>query len=136
MSKKKAARIGLFLAIVLGITPLFAGVPATKVHKPTGDKIQVDSGGEVEVQSGGTLDIQSGATVDWEAALNVEGQFQTQGGYMSPQISTAPLTSVTIVMKSTGTLVWNTTDKELCISSGTVQSTFVKVSTPSAACAH
>lgn len=63
MNRKKAARIGLFLALVLGISPLFAGVPATAVHKPTGDKIEVESGGEIEIKSGGVLDLQAGSSL-------------------------------------------------------------------------
>lgn len=69
-------------------------------------------------------------------AVTVSGTLAAQNANVSIQLSTAPRTSSTIVMKSTGTLVWNTTGNQLCISSGTAQSTFVSVSTPTAACAN
>lgn len=65
-------------------------------------------------------------------ALTVSGTSTLQRVTYGVQLSTAPRTSTTLVFNSTGTLVYNTTNKYLCISTGSAQTSFVIVSTISA----
>ena len=51
----------------------FAEVPATKVHKPSGDMLRLESGGEIEVLTGGLIDLQSGSTVHANGIITTTG---------------------------------------------------------------
>ena len=58
-------------------------------------------------------------------------------GYFSILQSTAPRSStVGVTPPAAWTLIANTTDNELCVSTGATASTWVRVSTPTAACQH
>lgn len=61
--------LGLLAAVFMAASATAEGVPATKVHKPTGAKLQVESGGEIELKSGSTLDVQSGTTVNFQGTI-------------------------------------------------------------------
>jgi len=81
----KKTLIGLALAagmVFFLLEGIIAGAPQTKVHKPTGDKIQVESGGEIELKSGAVFDVQSGASIT---------------GYLAPSVgSQLPVVDVTV----------------------------------------
>ena len=84
-----------------------AGVPATKVHKPTGDKIQVESGGEIELKSGSTLDVQSGTTVNMQGTIT-----PPSGGWPIPTVDitvTTP-TATGLLVKTAAFVVYLSTN--------------------------
>lgn len=92
------------------------------------------------LDSSGTTRISVGSTNAIVGNVTITGNLTPSGtSYFTIVGSTAPRdTSATIGITPTAIaqLVWNTTDKELCVSTGVTRFTWVKVSTPSAACAH
>ncbi len=68
--------------------------------------------------------------------LTVGGTSTLQRVTYGLQLSTAPRTSTTLVFNSTGTLVYNSTDAGLCVSTGSNQTSFVASSAPTTACGH
>lgn len=90
-----------------------AGVPATKVHKPTGDKIQVESAGEIELKSGALLDLQAGSTTTVAGAANLASATVTPPtpGWPLPTVDIAVTTpSVAgLLVKTSASLVYVST---------------------------
>lgn len=81
-----------------------------------------------------TLNVSGASTLTGN--VTASGTLTANQANLSMQVSTAPLTSSTVICTSSGTIVWNSTDKQVCVSSGTNKTTFVSISTPTAACAH
>jgi phage gp45-like len=104
-----------------------AGVPQTKVHKPTGDKMEVESGGEIELKSGSTLDVQAGTAVTFAAPLALTGT------YFKPVAATEAALKVstpTVV----GAVWYDSTNKEFVQSTGTTTCfDYAKIEDPTAA---
>lgn len=92
------------------------------------------------LDSAGTTRITVGATNAVVGNVTVSGNLTVSGtSYYTIVGSTAPRdTSATIGITPTAIaqLVWNATDKELCVSTGATRFTWVRVSTPTVACAH
>lgn len=87
------------------------------------------------VDSGDTTRISIGSSNAVTGALAVSGRTTTTGGLML-QVSTGPRTNVT--PSAAGNLIYNSTDVELCFSTGTAQTSWVKVSSGTALtpCGH
>lgn len=67
------------------------------------------------------------------------GQIDGNGAFLKVYTSTAPRTALAMgsLTFAVGTLVFNSTDSELCVATGTVQTSFIQVSTFSvSACRH
>lgn len=80
------------------------------------------------------LDFTAGDDVTVTDALTVSGATTLQRVTFGLQLSTAPRTSVTLVLNSTGTLVFNTTYGALCLSTGSLQTSFVLSTAATTAC--
>ena len=70
------------------------------------------------------------------ADITVTGTSTLARSSFGIQLSSAPKTSVTLVFNSTGTLVYNTADLELCISTSSNQNSFVVVGSMTITCTH
>jgi len=68
--------------------------------------------------------------------MAVTGSATLQRVTFGVQLSSAPKTSSTLVFNSTGTLVFNTQDGYLCVSTGSAKNSFVIVSSNTVTCAH
>jgi hypothetical protein len=105
-------------------------------------KIQLDQNAILD--SNGTQRLSIGSTNAITGALTVSGALTTSGaltasGAFTVYSSTAPRDSgVGVTPPAAGSLIYNSTDKELCMSTGTTLSTWVRVSISSAtqACLH
>lgn len=108
-------------------------IPGTDTHN-SGDLEVSDlqlTGGDV-VDSNGTTRVSIGTTNTITGNLTVTGNVN-----FSMQLSSAPKTSSTLIFKSTGTLVYNTQDSQVCVATSTNQNSFVNLfSTSSATCGH
>lgn len=70
------------------------------------------------------------------ATFGQDGSLTTGRVYFGLQLSTAPKTSTTLIFNSTGTLAYNTTDNQLCISTSSNQNSFVVVASFTVTCTH
>ena len=130
------------LALVLAIlvpavvrSAAYTDDTATRYNNVRTGNLEITGSGIYD--SAGTLRLAPGATNAITGNLTVSGTTTLTGalttnGTLSLQVSTAPRSSdanVAIVPPAAGSLVYNSTDKELCVSSGTTASTWIEVST-------
>lgn len=89
------------------------------------------------LDSGGTARITVGSTNAITGNLTVSGSF-TPSGAMVVYTSTAPRSAtVGVTPPSAGSLIFNSTDGELCLSTGVTKNTWVRVSSETVtACLH
>lgn len=154
---KKSGFLAAALGVVLGVSLAYAATYPYLIapyrgmgarHNTLEFAIQVPSAGAAAIFAPGTTNTNAlGSTLlrfsnVFTTLLNVSGLATFSGGLtvsqanVSVQLSTAPRTSTTLVYGSTGTLVFNTTDNYLVISTSSNQASFVIVSSTFTASAH
>lgn len=134
---KKGNLLAAFFAVValVGVASGYNQYVATRFGDVRVTDILLD--GNDILDSNGTTRITVGSTNAIVGNVTITGSL-TPSGAMVVYTSTAPRSAtVGVTPPAAGALIYNSTDKELCMSTGTTASTWVQVSSAAvSACQH
>lgn len=139
LSKGVLLAAALAVLAVVGHVSGFNQYVATKFNDVQVDDLKLN--GNDILDSNATTRITVGATNAITGAVTVSGNLTTSGtSYFTLAVSTAPRdvsSTIGITPTATGQLVYDSTDRIVCVSTGTTRFTWVLVSTTTATgCLH
>ncbi len=129
MKNWKVLTTAFLLSMGVGFGSVFAYTDGQQTKMP-GDLEATD----LKLNGNDVLD--SGGTTRYTMSTSAPNGTFTGTVRMAIEVSTAPRTATAVGVPAIGQLIYNSTDQEVCFATAAAIASFVKISTPSAACGH